>query len=251
MLLPLSDQNPIVHIRFQAVTVLIIGICIGVFVWELALPRTFEGELRFYQLAFVPARLFGTADGQYPPELIWGIGSIATSMFLHADFWHLAGNMLFLWVYGDNIEDATGHFRFILFYILCGAVAAMAQAAGDPHALTPMIGASGAISGVLGAYLMLHPRARILVMTFFFLTFQVRAFWLLGLWIAYQVTLGLVDDGRAGVAWWAHVGGFVAGAVLIVLFKRRGVRLFDRSSGLPRGRRARSVVPRVSRRRWR
>lgn len=251
MLLPLYDQNPMIHIRFQVVTVLIIAACIGVYLWEWTLPSGPEGELSFYRLSFVPGRLFGTADGQFPPDLVWGVGSIATSMFLHAGFWHLAGNMLFLWVFGDNVEDATGHLRFIVFYFLCGAVAALAQAAGDLHDLTPMIGASGAISGVLGAYLILHPRARILVMTFFFLTFQVRAMWLLGLWIAYQVALGLAEHGKGGVAWWAHVGGFAAGAVLILVFRRHGVRLFDRPGRPPPRRRARSVIPGVSYRRRR
>jgi len=246
MLLPISDQNPIVHIRFQAVTFLIIAACVGVFVWEASLPPTTEAELRFYRFAFIPARLFGTADGTVAPDLVWGLGSIASSMFLHAGFWHLAGNMLFLWVYGDNVEDATGHVRFIFFYLLCGAAAAMAQAAADIHAAIPMIGASGAISGVLGAYLILHPGARILVMTFFFLTFHVRAIWLIGFWIAYQVVLGLLDDGKAGVAWWAHVGGFVAGVVLILVFKRRSVRLFG--GGGPR---KRSSIPRIPPRRRR
>jgi membrane associated rhomboid family serine protease len=249
MLLPLYDQNPIVHIRFQAVTFLIIATCVAVFLWELALPPAPETELRFYRFAFVPGRLFGTAEGDLRPDLLWGIGSIATSMFLHAGFWHLVGNMLFLWVYGDNVEDATGHVRFVVFYLVCGAAAAMAQAAADPHTAVPMIGASGAISGVLGAYLVLHPGARILVMTFFFLTFQLRAFWVLGLWIVYQVVLGLASDGREGVAWWAHVGGFVAGAVLITVFRRRGVPLFGRGPIPPR--RSRSSIPRISRRRRR
>jgi membrane associated rhomboid family serine protease len=250
MLLPIFDQNPIVHIRFQAITFLIIAGCVGIFVWEATLPPTTEAELRFYRLAFVPARLFGTADGTVAPDLVWGLGSIASSMFLHAGFWHLLGNMVFLWVYGDNIEDATGHFRFIIFYLLCGVAAAMAQSAADIHTAIPMVGASGAISGVLGAYLILHPRARILVMTFFFLTFHVRAMWLIGFWIAYQVVLGVLDDGKAGVAWWAHVGGFVAGAALIPVFKRRGVPLFD-GRPRPRSRRIRSFIPRIPPRRRR
>jgi membrane associated rhomboid family serine protease len=245
MLLPISDQNPIVHIRFQAITFLIIGACVAIYLWEATLPPTTEAELRFYHLAFVPARLFGTADGSIAPDLVWGLGSIASSMFLHGGFWHLLGNMLFLWVYGDNVEDATGHVRFVFFYLLCGVAAALAQSAADIHTAIPMIGASGAISGVLGAYLILHPRARILVMTFFFLTFHVRAMWLIGFWIAYQIVLGVMDDGKAGVAWWAHVGGFFAGAALIPVFKRRGVALFDgagRGSGDPR---KQSAIPRI------
>ena len=121
--------------------------------------------------------------------------------------------------------------RFILFYLTCGIVAMLAQGLAAPHEVTPVVGASGAISGVLGAYLVLHPRVRILVMTFFFITFRMPAVWLLGLWIGYQVVLGLLDDGTAHIAWWAHIGGFAAGAALIPLFRRAGVPLFDRSEG--------------------
>lgn len=235
MLLPLHDRNPVVHIRFQAVTCLIIAACVLTFLWEIAVSGTLEGDVALYRLAFVPARLFGLEDGSVPPDVPWGLGSIVTSMFLHASFWHLAGNMLFLWVYGDNVEDATGHIRFVLFYLICGAVAALAQAITNIHDVNPMIGASGAISGVLGAYLVLHPRVRILVMTFFFVTFKLRAMWLLGLWIGYQVVLALLDDGSAGVAWWAHIGGFAAGALLIPVFRRAGVVLFDREDFEPKG----------------
>jgi membrane associated rhomboid family serine protease len=234
MLLPLHDRNPVVHIHFQIVTCLIIAACVLVFLWELTLPDTEEANLAFYRLAFVPARLFGLADGTVQPDVGAGLFSMITSMFLHAGFWHLLGNMWFLWIYGDNIEDATGHMRFIFFYLICGAVAALAQALVNIHDATPMIGASGAISGVLGGYLVLHPRVRILVMTFFFITFRMRAIWLIGFWIAYQVVLGLIeDDGGSGVAWWAHIGGFAAGALLITLFRRPGVPLFDREDFEP------------------
>ncbi len=237
MLLPIHDRNPVLHIRFQVVTCLLIAACVLVFIWELTLPETQASELRLFRLSFVPARLFGLEDGSVQPDLVWGLGSIGSSLFLHSSFGHLFGNMLFLWVYGDNIEDATGHLKFILFYVLCGAAAALCQAAVNIHDVTPMVGASGAISGVLGAYVMLHPHARVLVMTFFFLTFRMRAMWLIGLWIAYQVALGVLDDGNSHIAWWAHVGGFAAGALLIVPFKRRGVQLFDRDVGEGRGHR--------------
>ena len=237
MLLPIHDRNPVVHIRFQIVTCLIIVACVLVFIWELMLSDTEQGAVAILRLSFVPARLFGPADGSLQPDILWGVGSIASSLFLHSGFGHLFGNMLFLWVFGDNIEDATGHGRFILFYLICGTVAALAQAAIDLHDVTPIIGASGAISGILGGYLMLHPHARILVMTYFFLTFRIRAVWLIGLWIAYQVVLGLMDDGTSHIAWWAHIGGFATGAALIPLMRRPGILLFDRDVGETAGHR--------------
>jgi membrane associated rhomboid family serine protease len=144
---------------------------------------------------------------------------------------HLAGNMLYLWIFGNNVEDAMGHTRFVMFYLLCGLAAALAQAVPNPGSTVPMIGASGAISGVLGAYLLLHPHARVL--TLIPLGFYVRfiylpAWVLLGLWFVLQVVSSLlVAEERGGVAWGAHIGGFVAGLVLIPLFKRRDVRLFE------------------------
>ncbi len=242
MLLPIHDRNPVVHIRFQIVTCLIIVACVLVFIWELSLPDTTQGKIAIFRLSFVPARLFGLADGSLQPDILWGVGAIASSLFLHSGFGHLFGNMLFLWVFGDNIEDATGHRRFILFYLICGMVAAGAQAATNLHDITPMIGASGAISGILGGYLVLHPHARILVMTYFFLTFRIRAVWLIGLWITYQAVLGLVGDGTSQIAWWAHIGGFAAGAALIPLFRRPGVLLFDRDVGETAGHRQRVLA---------
>ena len=233
MLLPLHDRNPAVFIRFQFVTCLIIAACVLTFLWESALPDTLEGKLAFYRLSFVPARLFGPADSSIQPDITAGLLSMVTAMFLHAGFWHLFGNMAFLWVFGDNVEDATGHVRFVIFYLACGILAWLAQASANPHEMAPIVGASGAISGVLGAYLVLHPQVRILVMTFFFITFRMRAVWLLGLWISYQVVLGLLEDGTSHVAWWAHIGGFAAGAALIPLFRRAGVALFDRNDFAP------------------
>ena len=137
-----------------------------------------------------------------------------TSMFLHGSFMHLAGNMLYLWVFGNNIEDVCGHVRFVLFYLLCGLVAAFAQALPNPASEVPMIGASGAISGVLGAYLLLFPHARVRVLIPLFLVFftTIRAGWLLGFWFVFQLLSGLGSrSAEGGVAFWAHVGGFIAG----------------------------------------
>jgi membrane associated rhomboid family serine protease len=155
-------------------------------------------------------------------------------MFLHGGWAHILGNMLFLWIFGKNVEDSIGHFKFVVFYLLCGVAAAAAQVALSPDSTVPMIGASGAISGVLGAYLLLFPRARVLVLFpiwIFWRVFYVPAILYLVFWFGMQLLSGMAVlntmDVNGGVAFWAHVGGFIAGIFLIPVFKKRGVRLFQ------------------------
>jgi membrane associated rhomboid family serine protease len=157
-------------------------------------------------------------------------------MFLHGGFAHLLGNMVFLWIFGNNVEDATGHLRFVLFYLTCGVAAALSHVAAQPGSTVPMVGASGAISGVLGAYFLLYPHARIVTLVFlgfFAQTVQIPAFFFLGFWFLMQFLSGAVSIGSrgGGVAWFAHIGGFIAGLVLLVPFKRRRVRLWSTASG--------------------
>lgn len=178
------------------------------------------------QYALTPAELLGGTD--LPPTIptpLWF--TLFTSMFLHGGLLHLLGNMLYLWIFGDNVEDAMGHGRFLLFYVVCGVVASFSQIAINPGSSVPQIGASGAIAGVLAAYFMLFPFSRILTVIpiFFFLRLvAVPAVFLLGFWFVYQVILGSGSIGAAeGVAFFAHIGGFVAGGLLVLLFKRRGV----------------------------
>jgi membrane associated rhomboid family serine protease len=141
-----------------------------------------------------------------------------SSMFMHGGWGHLLGNMLFLWIFGDNIEDKLGHFRYIVFYLICGIAAAFGQIVQDSGSVIPMLGASGAISGVLGGYILLFPRRRVRAILFNFLT-EVPAFVAIGIWIVYQIALGyFTDPGSGGVAYAAHIGGFVAGATLVKLF---------------------------------
>jgi membrane associated rhomboid family serine protease len=151
-------------------------------------------------------------------------------MFLHGGLAHLLGNMLYLWIFGNNVEGAMGHGRYAVFYALCGISAALAQALPDPDSTLPMIGASGAISGVLGAYLLLYPRARVLVVIplgFYLYSTYLPALAVLGLWFLLQVLSSvLAPAGEGGVAWFAHMGGFIAGMALIPAFRRRGVPLF-------------------------
>jgi len=218
-MIPLRDDNPIRSTPI--VTIALIALCTIVFVWEITLPAD-EAEAAVYLLGFIPAVLFGSA--QLPQHWVPPAASIFTAMFLHGGWLHLIGNMLYLWIFGDNVEDRVGHARFGLFYLICGAVAALAQALPDMGSRVPMIGASGAVSGVLGAYIVLYPRANVLVgvpLLFVFQTFRVPAWVVLGFWFVGQLLSSLLAaQGNGGVAFGAHVGGFLAGVVLIRLFVR-------------------------------
>jgi membrane associated rhomboid family serine protease len=153
-------------------------------------------------------------------------------MFLHGGWMHLIGNMLYLWIFGNNVEDAMGHVRFPIFYLLCGIAAALAQGFYDPNSAVPMIGASGAIGGVLGGYLLLYPRARVLVLIplgFFTQLIRIPALAVLGFWFVLQFIQSALSSGEGGgVAYWAHIGGFVAGMVLILVFRDKGIPLLGR-----------------------
>ncbi len=226
MFLPLKDRNPLRTIPFQFVTATLIGLCVAIFLWQLSLARG-EDVAAIYGLGMIPAVL--TGERELAPELVRVPAelTLVTAMFLHAGWWHLVGNMLYLWVFGDNVEDAMGHLRFLLFYLLSGVAAGLAHILANPGSEVPTIGASGAISGVLGAYLVLHPRARVLVMVFFRLFVYLPAYVVLGSYIVLQFVY--VATGTGGnTALWAHIGGFVAGALLVVPLRRRGVPLFDR-----------------------
>ena len=153
-------------------------------------------------------------------------------MFMHGGWLHLIGNMWFLWVFGDNVEDAMGPSRFILFYLLSGLVASAAQIATDTNSIIPMVGASGAIGGVMGAYALLYPRARVRTLVFlgfFITTLSVPALFILAWWFVVQLVSGLPALGRqgGGVAFWAHIGGFLAGILLVTLFRQRSSRTVD------------------------
>jgi membrane associated rhomboid family serine protease len=243
-MIPLHDNNPTT--RTPVVTIALIAICVLVYCWQVSLgPRA--GQAAVYSFGFIPAVVFEGVS--LPAELVRvpAVLTLVTSMFLHGGFMHLAGNMLYLWVFGNNIEDVCGHFRFVLFYLLCGLVAAFAQGLLNPASEVPMIGASGAISGVLGAYLLLFPHARVHVLVPLFLVFftTVRAGWLLGFWFVFQLLSGLnASSAGGGVAFWAHVGGFIAGLGLIFVLRDPQFR-----SRLGARRRGRSRLPSTSRRR--
>jgi membrane associated rhomboid family serine protease len=221
-LFPVSDENPLRNVSFQYVTVTLIAVNVAVFLWEVSLGAQLERAIFAY--GAIPAVLFGEA--RLPPGVaeVPSWATLLTSMFLHGGWMHLLGNMLFLWIFGDNVEDSMGHVRYLVFYLLCGVLAALVHALSDPRSEIPVVGASGAISGVLGAYLVLHPRARLLVLAMSVIPLRLPAFVVLGLWIVMQFA-GL--GGQSDIAFLAHIAGFIAGAALIVPFRRRGLPLLD------------------------
>jgi membrane associated rhomboid family serine protease len=215
-MIPIRDDNPVRGL--PVVTAFLIVACMGVYLWQLSLPPDGR-QAATTLLGFMPGVLFGYAviDGD---PWVSPAGSVFTAMFLHGGFLHLAGNMLYLWIFGDNVEDRVGRGRFVAFYLICGALAALCQALPDLRSTVPMVGASGAVSGVLGAYFVLYPRARVLVAMPFMLT-HVPALVMLCLWFAGQLARSLlIEPGAVGVAFAAHVGGFAAGAILVRWFLR-------------------------------
>ena len=235
-MIPLKDDVP--SRSKPLVTWILIALNVAVYVYQLSLGLSADTGGRAAAEAFVfefgatPCRLTGTCDrGDFPSPYV----TIFTSMFLHGSPLHVAGNMLYLWIFGDNIEDALGHGRFLAFYLLSGVGAAAAQTVTSPTSVIPMIGASGAVSGVLGAYLLLFPYATILTLVifgFFVRTVHIPAVIVLGFWIVLQLingwlTVSASAMGRGeigGVAWFAHIGGFLAGMVLLLLFRPRTSR---------------------------
>ena len=231
---PIRDDNP--HLSTPYATYGLIAL--NVLSWVLLQGLGSEPALSssVCRLGLIPADVLGTVPPgtSFPisPDaacVLEGGGSwhtVLTSMFLHGGWMHLIGNMWFLWIFGNNVEDAMGHLRFVVFYLLCGIAAAGLQAAFDPRSVIPMVGASGAIGGVMGAYVLMYPRVHVhlfVILGFYANTIAVPAYFMLGYWFLLQVVSGTVSVGAegAGVAFWAHVGGFVAGALLSYLFRDR------------------------------
>jgi membrane associated rhomboid family serine protease len=228
-MIPLGDDTP-TELR-PYVTVVMIAACVAVFLYQVTLPEM-AGQRFVYVYGFIPKLFFG---GVRPASWAPGLpeqATLFTSMFLHGGWMHLIGNMLYLWIFGNNVEDAVGHVKYLLFYLACGVAAALAQGFADPSSPIPMVGASGAIAGVLGAYLLLYPRARVLVLIplgFFTQLVRIPALYVLGFWFLLQFlqqAMTSAAGGQGGVAHMAHIGGFVAGAVLILFLRRSGIGLF-------------------------
>jgi len=216
-MIPLRDLNP--RRRFPLMTIVFILLNVLVFVYELLLPSENALDSLVFTWGLIPARLM-----QWDTMAVL---TVFTSMFIHSGFMHIIGNMLYLWIFGDNIESALGSLRFTIFYLLCGVGAALGQVLIDPASEVPMVGASGAISGVMGAYLVLYPRAQvetILFLGYFLRLVRLPAIVVLGMWIVLQLFSGLASlstSASGGVAFFAHVGGFVAGVLLVLVLRRR------------------------------
>ena len=229
--LPLYDDNPTE--RPPVATWFLIGSCVGAFWWQLGQDQR-QVVLGF---GMIPAVLFGSAHLVPALRVVPPWATLLTSMFLHGGWFHLVGNMIFLWIFGNNVEDALGRGRYLVLYLGSGVAAALSQALSSPADRVPMIGASGAIAGVVGAYLLLYPWAKVHVflwIVIFFRIVTVPAWILLGLWFAMQLVSGLMrPTGSPGVAFWAHVGGFVSGLILVVLLRPAGLMLSNppRSQG--------------------
>jgi membrane associated rhomboid family serine protease len=218
---PISDDNPTV--RAPVTTLFLIGLCTGAFLWEL----DHDQRLISFTYGMIPAELFGLWR---PPPIYHALppwATIFTSMFLHGGWFHLIGNMVYLWIFGNSVEDALGRGRYLLIYLACGIVAALTQAFANPGSRIPMVGASGAIAGVLGAYVLLHPAANVrcfVWIVIFFRIVNVPAWAMLGLWFTMNLVSGLMAaPAKPGVAFWAHVGGFVTGLVLVMALRPSGV----------------------------
>ena len=219
-MIPLKDDNP--ASGKPIVTYFIIGLCILIFLIQFSSQSYKTGEL-FYSYGLIPSVLMG--HNQLPMDLYvlpaWV--TIFTSMFMHGGFMHLLGNMLYMWIFADNIEDDLGHIKFLIFYLLAGIGAAMTQVLIDTNSQIPMVGASGAIGGVLGAYLINYPNAKVLVLIpfgFFSQLIKIKALYVLGLWFVLQ----FISSG-GGVAYAAHIGGFISGMILILFFNKKKSRI--------------------------
>ena len=230
MFVPVYDDNPLRGILFQYVTVALIAINLAVF----ALQTTGLQMQVVASFGIVPAKLLAQSSTggsvalpanfhDLPPWL-----TLITYMFFHGDIFHVGTNMLFLWVFGDNVEDAMGHLKFLGFYLACGVFAGLAHAAMQPASSVPLIGASGAVAGVIAAYIMLYPRVMVWILAFRIIPLHVSAGFAIGAWILTQLIMVLLPQSGPvlPIAWWAHIGGLAAGALLVLILRRPGVQLF-------------------------
>lgn len=221
-MIPLKDENPSQTI--PVVNTLLIVANIAIFIFQHFLASA-DVQILFLRLGFIPYEFTRFVD-KAPQALVPLPLTIFTAMFMHGGWVHLLSNMLFLWIFGDNVEDKLGHLRYLCFYVLCGVAGAICHILTNPHSQVPSIGASGAIAGVMGAYMWLFPRARIvtlLILVIFVQVVKVPAIVMIGYWILIQVLSGFAGWGSrvgGGIAWFAHVGGFAAGLLLVIIMKK-------------------------------
>jgi membrane associated rhomboid family serine protease len=234
MFIPLYDVNALKHIRLQYVTIGLIAVNVVTWLVTQAAASEHFAHAAALSLGYIPALFHTNAELDPSLALVPPAATYVTYAFLHGDFWHIAPNMLFLWVFGDNVEDAMGHVKFLVFYLLSAAAAAWFHGLFIPESDGPLIGASGAISAVVAAYFILHPKVRVWVLILWRIPLPLPAFIPLVFWIGQQIVMLVIDrDGNVSFA--AHVGGIIAGLVLTPLLKRRAVPLFDRVLVTPKG----------------
>ena len=217
-MIPLKDRNS--RKRFPLVTILLIAVNVLIFLYQLSLGIKLEGF--FHNFSVTPNQIYQALHSEVLRPFV--LFTLVTSLFMHGGWLHLCGDMLYLWIFGDNVEDKLGRIRFLFFYLLCGIAASALHVYLEPTSNIPTIGASGAISGVLGAYVILFPHARVLTLIPIFIFIQIvemPAYIILGFWFALQFFNGIVSlrnatIGIGGVAWWAHIGGFIAGLLLVI-----------------------------------
>ncbi len=221
-MIPLRDENKTATVPF--VNILIIVANCLVFIWEMFSPQEASTIARLY--GAIPSNLISFSANPETAQPIGPVTSVVTAMFIHGNVIHLAGNMLYLWIFGDNIEDTLGHLRYFFFYMFSGFAATYTFAATGPESVIPMVGASGAIAGILGAYVLLFPSARVLTLVFFgfFWFVRIPALVVIGFWAILQFLNGMLSDSeiqQGGIAWMAHVGGFLAGLITVKLWTPR------------------------------
>ena len=224
-MIPLKDDNP-TNTR-PIITYCLIAICLLVFIIELSLSSYRDGTF-FYSFGLIPSVLLGKLKLSQDLYVIPSYITVITSMFVHGGFMHLIGNMLYMWIFADNIEESIGKIKFLIFYLLCGIGAAMAQVFTDANSQIPMVGASGAIGGILGAYLINYPKAKVLVLIpfgFFSQLIKIKAIYVLGFWFVLQfINSALSTSKGGGVAYSAHIGGFICGIILILIFNKKKIK---------------------------
>ena len=229
---PIRDDNPQLMVPIATIGIMTVNIAVWIFVQGMGVEPSLSQSI--CQLGLIPGELLGNVSPGTQLALsnssscslghtsTWH--TVFTSMFMHGGWMHIIGNMWFLWIFGNNVEDSMGHVRFVVFYLLCGVAAAMAQVLTNVESIIPMVGASGAIGGVMGAYILLYPRVKVhllLILGFYVTTIAVPAVFMLGYWFLVQIISGVSTFGATGggVAFWAHAGGFLAGAILVLIFK--------------------------------
>jgi len=242
--IPLYDAKPLRHIRYPYVTWALLAANTAVYFFVEAGLTGSVDKTAAVEFGLIPAVFDGLGGRPVDLAAVPSVVTLLSYAFLHGNFWHLLGNMIFLWVLADNVEDAMGHVRFLVFYCLTAIGGGLAYILSAPSSTSPLIGASGAIAGIVAAYFMLTPYAKVWILVLGPIPVRLRALWVLGFWIALQVYSAFASTGDSQIAWWTHVGGLATGALLILFLRRPDVALFA-SSPPPRACR-RSKRPRLT-----